>query len=158
MAAKKKTNLSEIPESAPGMLATNELPQGFVDLAAFQAPAGILVKSMSPLIKPGDFPVGKVFVGKFTKLFETNPSAKKKGEGLEIVPEGAPMGIAVPCVATIRQGLEITGEGKDAKSPFLGRTISIQRMEKRIASKKGQAAWHFIIGIFPVTGQATLGI
>jgi hypothetical protein len=150
MAKKKPSNLSTLTESvAGGITAAVDLPVGFVPLENFQAPEGIIVKSMSPMIKPADFPVGRVFVGKFTKMFETSPDNKKKGEGIEIVPHGAPMGIAVPAVATIRQGLEITGTGTEAKSPYIGRTISIQKMEKRIASKKGQAAWHFIIGIYP---------
>ncbi len=159
MATNKKTAKSGASsaltsKNIPGTVADpdilkNQLPSGFVDEANYTAPEGMIVRSMAPMIKPADWPVGKVLVGKFTKIFETNPTAKKKGEGIEIMPKGASVGVAVPAVATIRQGLEMQGNGAEATSEYLGRYIAIKKLEARLPSKKGQAAWHFVIAIYP---------
>lgn len=135
------------------------LPQGFVDTAEYVKPEGAIVKVMSPLMRPKDFPVGKVLVGKFAKLFDTNPGenedgTKKIGEGLEIIPPGSDIGIALPAVATLKTALEITrAPGQPAVSPYVGRIISVQKMENRIPSKKGNDAWHFIVAIHPESAK-----
>lgn len=124
-------------------------------------PAGVIVKSMSPMLKPAAWPVidGKnaVLVGVFTKTFNTAEFSEgtgkdkktKVGTGIEVVPEGAPVGVALPVTATLRTGLEITGDGAEAKSPHLGCVVEIELLPERIKSKKGQAAWHFVVAIHP---------
>lgn len=125
---------------------------GFIDKTGFELPEGAVIKSRSPMVPPKLFPVGKVLVGRFAKMFQTEPQKGKMGVGIEIIPYGSQIGIAVPAVATIAQGLEITGADKGlegAKTPYLGRTIALQRMEGKLKSKKGQDAWHFIVAIYP---------
>lgn len=122
---------------------------GFVEASDFSLPEGAEINSMSPLVRPSEFPVGRVLVGKFTKIFETNPTPKKKGEGIEIVPNGSRVGIALPAVATLRTALKIEGEGKSATSEYIGRTIAVQLLPNKIPSKKGQDAWHFLVAIYP---------
>lgn len=143
-----KADLEAASKNANVSLSTGT---GFITTEEFREsmPEGVIVKSMSPLMKPVNFPTDKVLVGVFTKIFETNPAKGKKGEGIEIVPEGAPVGIALPAVATLRQGLEISGVGTAATSPFLGRTVAIKMLPERLQSKKGQAAWHFVVAIYP---------
>lgn len=116
------------------------------------------VVSMSPMLKPNNWPKdaeGKnlVLVGVFTKIFETTPAKKKVGFGIEVVPEGAPHGVAIPGTALIRSGLEISGEGKGATSPHLDKVIEVWLGEDPLPSKKGQAAWHFMIQIHEPSGS-----
>lgn len=125
---------------------------GFVDAGKFQMPAGAVVKTMAQMVKPRDFPVGKVLVGKFVKIFETRPGKDesgndKLGEGIEIVPDGAQIGVALPAGAIIRRALEIEGKGAAATSKYLGKTIAVQKLPDKIPSKKGNDAWNFVIAI-----------
>lgn len=157
MASKKK---KPVPGSVASLTVPGENAQvSIASMSAFQsaddykAPQGAIVKSMSPLLKPANFPLGKVLVGVFTKIFETRPAEGKVGEGVEIVPAGSPVGIALPVVATLRTGLELTGAGKQASSPHLGSTVAIKLMPERIPSKKGQDAWNFVVIIYPKTAS-----
>jgi hypothetical protein len=116
----------------------------------------VRVTSMSPLIAPSKFPIGKILMGKFTKIFVTKEFAtdqqvkkgeSRKGLGVEIMPAGAKVGIALPVVATLKTGLEIRGEGETATSENLGKTVYIELLPEKLKSKKGQDAWHFLVGI-----------
>lgn len=132
---------------------------GFVPAGQFVKPEGAITKTMSPMVKPKDFPAGAVYTGVFARIFKTNPGLgddgqQKEGEGVEIIPAGADIGISLPCVATLKTALGIQGKGESATSEYLGRTVAIQKMEQRIPSKKGQAAWHFIVSIFPADYKA----
>lgn len=133
------------------------LPGGFINESEFKAPAGVIVKSMSPMIKLEKFPVGKVLVGVFTKCFKAGEfknedGSMRPGTGIEIVPKGAPVGIAIPLAATLRTGLEVVGTGNEAKSQYFGREVAIKKMPDRIPSKKGQDAWNFIVLIYQPDG------
>lgn len=121
----------------------------FQNAADFVLPANAVVKTLSPLLSPRDFPVGKVLVGRFTKIFETNPTKDKKGVGIEIVPDGSRTGIALAAVATISQALEIddVSKGKQATSPHLGKIIAVQILPDKLPSKKGKDAWNFLVAI-----------
>jgi len=126
---------------------------GFQTAKDFALPAGATVKSFSPIIKPADFPVGQVFVGKFTKIFHTREfpmtgGGKKQGYGIEIIPAGAQVGIALPLVATLATAIEFN-EAAEIKSPFIGRTVAVQKGENKLKSTKGQDAWNFIVAVYP---------
>lgn len=114
-------------------------------------PEGIEIRSMSPLIAPAQFPANRRLVGKFTKIFETEPTKGKKGVGVEIIPIGMTSGIALPAVTTLARGLGLDDveKGKDATSPYIGRYVMIERLPNKIPSKQGQAAWNFLVGILP---------
>lgn len=165
MAAKKKTETAitraDLRNSANAGSAVSLVPEGFQDAKDFQMPEGAEIKVMSPMIRPVDFPVGKVLVGVFTKIFQTTPGKNedgtdKKGFGVEIVPEGAQVGIALAAVATLKGALNITGTSmEDVKSPYLGRTIAVQRSANRLPSKKGNDAWHFLVAILPDAGKGS---
>jgi hypothetical protein len=71
----------------------------------------------------------------------------KYGNLIEIVPQGATVGAAVPTVATIKTALEITGEGDDAVCPFIGYEVVLERLDGRIPSKRGNDAWNFIVAL-----------
>ena len=120
----------------------------------FQLPEGVEIKALSPMIKPIDFPVGRILVGKLTRIFETKPGqnedgSAKKGEGLEIIPHGAKVGVSLPATAVLRTALDITGKGGEAKPPYLGRYLAIQKTANKIPSKKGNDAWNFMVAIYP---------
>lgn len=138
------------------------LASPFRSRSEVQTPAGVVVKSMSPLLKPANWPKdeqgnNKIVLGVFTKIFVTRAftqkvggkTVEKLGLGVEIVPEGAPVGVALPVTATLQTALEITGEGKAATSQFVGRTVEIDLLPDRLASTKGQKAWHFVAAIYP---------
>lgn len=125
---------------------------GFVPAEKYVSPTNARVVSMAPMIKPAAFPVGVVLVGKFAKIFATKPGknddgSDKTGEGVEIMPDGAKVGIALPAVAVLKRALEITGSGDNATSPLLGKTVAIQKLAEKIPSKKGNSAWNFIVEI-----------
>lgn len=155
--SKKNTAGAQAPALTKSDLQNAVVPashfaSGFVDAAAFQMPASAVVKTMAPMIKPKDFPVGKVLVGRFKSIFETKPGkaedgTDKLGEGIEIVPDGAQLGVAIPAGAVIRRALEIEGRGAAATSKFLGKTIAVQKLAEKIPSKKGNDAWNFVIAI-----------
>lgn len=159
MSKKNKSSVSDITE--PVERVTGPAPSAFLPRAAVKRVEGVTVKSMSPMLKPINWPKidgqNAVLVGVFTKTFATGDFKEgtgkneitKKGTGVEIVPQGAPVGIGLPVTTTLRTGLDITGDGKEATSPYLGRTVEIELMPERIKSKKGQAAWHFLIAIYP---------
>lgn len=156
--AKKNTNapapisradLKGAELAAPGEFATLA---GFVPAEKYVSPSNAKVVSMAPMLKPQQFPVGVVLVGKFAKIFATKPGknedgSDKTGEGFEIMPEGAKVGVALPAVAVLKRALEITGSGDAATSPHLGKTVAIQKLAEKIPSKKGNAAWNFIVEI-----------
>lgn len=145
----------KIPGTEPIPAVAKNSP--FVARSAVSTPKGAVVKSMSPMLKPALWPKidgqNAVLVGVFTKCFPTaefkEGKETKTGTGVEIVPAGAPVGVALPVTATLRTGLEITGDGEKATSPHLGRTVEIELLAERIKSKKGQAAWHFVVAIYP---------
>jgi hypothetical protein len=121
------------------------------------SPKKMRVTSMSPLIKPANWPKDRngnnmKLVGKFTKIFTTHPGnddkgQPKEGNGVEIMPPESKVGVALPLTATLRGGLEVSGVGSTATSPVLGKDVEIQLLEHRLPSKQGNDAWHFIVGI-----------
>jgi hypothetical protein len=144
-------------------------PAAFVARSTLKKVEGVIVKSMSPLLKPANWPKidgqNAVLVGVFTKIFVTKSftegsgknAVQKDGIGVEIVPVGAPAGIALPVTATLKTGLDITGEGKEAQSPYLGRIVEVELLADKIPSKKGNSAWHFLVGIHPENSPALQG-
>lgn len=153
----RSASLAVLTEAGPDARTEIALPGGFMDESAYKAPAGVIVKSMSPMIKLEKFPVGKVLVGVFTKCFKAGEfknedGTMRPGTGIEIVPKGAPVGIAIPLAATLRTGLEVVGTGNEAKSQYFGREVAIKKMPDRIPSKKGQDAWNFIVLIYQPEG------
>ena len=125
----------------------------FSDASNFSLPEGAEVVSRSPMLKPADFPDNKVLTGVFKKIFGTTPQDGKKSVGVEIVPPGGQIGVALPAVATIAQGLKIDdcNKGADATSPYVGRVVSIQKLPGKLKSKRGQDAWNFLVAIHPAT-------
>lgn len=150
-----KHSLAALTEPAPGALATPSAMQGgFVDRKEAVLPKGVIIKSFAPLIKPINWPKGKDgvnmrLVGKFVKIFTTQASKTKTGLGIEIVPDGAPVGVALPVTATLRTGLAISGEAENAKSEYMGRYVAIELLDEKLPSKKGQSAWNFVVAIYP---------
>lgn len=149
MASITRADLKGSELAAPGEFSTLS---GFVPAENYVSPAGAKVVSMAPMLKPSAFPVGVVLVGKFAKIFATKPGknddgSDKTGEGFEIMPEGAKVGIALPAVAVLKRALEITGSGDAATSPHLGKTVAIQKLADKIPSRKGNSAWNFIVEI-----------
>lgn len=144
-----------------GLEAATPMASPFVSRSVLKPVEGVIVKSMSPMLKPINWPVidGKnaVLVGVFTKCFKSGEftegtgknAVKKNGTGVEIVPAGRPVGAALPLTATLRTGLDVTGDGAEAVSPFFGRTVEIELLPEKIPSKKGNAAWHFTVAIYP---------
>lgn len=138
-----------------------ETPSAFVSRSSLPKTEGVIIKSMSPMLKPTNWPKidgqNAVLVGIFTKTFDSGDFVEgsgedkksKKGTGVEIVPVGRPVGVALPVTATLRTGLDLTGDGKNAVSPYLGRLVEIELLPEKIPSKKGQAAWHFTVAIHP---------
>jgi hypothetical protein len=131
---------------------------GFVTRASMPKVEGVIVKSMAPMIKPSLWPKHEgrnmVLVGIIGSCFKSgewkdNASNTRFGTGVTITPAGATVGVSLPVTATLRTGLDITGDGKDAKSAFEGRTVEIELLDAKIPSKKGNDAWHFIAGIHP---------
>ena len=115
-----------------------------------EIPKDAVVKSMSPLIRPLQFPTDKIAKGILTKFFQTEPSKGKKGLGFEIKPAGASIGIALPLVATLAQGLEVPRDctlEQANKLPCVGKEVYIKRMPDKLKSKKGQDAWHFMVAV-----------
>lgn len=114
------------------------------------------IKARSPIMTAALFPADQEVTGLFKRIamlgeFKDKGSKEvRKSIGIEIVPEdGVGIGIVVPVVAGIRFGLEITGEGEQASSQYIGRIITIQKEAEKIPSSKGNAAWNFIIAIHP---------
>ena len=116
-----------------------------------QVPTSVIVKSKSPMLPLSQFPVNRILKGVFRKVFKTGTFGKgddeRTGTGVEIVPEGAKIGIGLGLCATLRQGLEISGDGENATSPHLGKVVYIEKNAQKLKSKKGQDAWHFIVGV-----------
>jgi hypothetical protein len=126
------------------------LPTGF-GVKGLVLPKKADIKSFSPILKPADFPAEPAYLlGVFKKIFNTREfgqeGTKKQGLGVEIVPHGARIGVALPVVATLRIGLEIDGQ---SHSPYIGRTVCIQKYPERIKSNKGNDAWNFVVAIYP---------
>lgn len=141
-------------ETALDMVAIDSnmgLMAGFVPNAGFEMPSGTIIKSLSPLIKPAEFPTGIKLVGKFTRLFTTHATKEKLGAGIEIIPHGMPVGIAIPATRTLQIALEIDDAelGDKAKSPYIGRYIIVEKLPNKIPSKQGQDAWNFLVAILP---------
>jgi len=159
--ANASASASQTAAAAPSAaLTVNDIrPSTLAVLGAFQGtefqlPEGVEIKALSPMIKPLDFPVGRVLVGKLTRLFETKPGtaedgSAKKGEGLEIIPPGAKIGVSIPATAVLRVALDITGKGAEAKCPYIGRFIAVQKAAEKLPSKKGNDAWNFMVAIYP---------
>lgn len=155
-----KKSRSVVPKLSGGMeLEKGSIASPFVKRSSMPRVEGVIVKSMSPMLKAINWPKidgeNAVLVGVFTKVFQCGEfkgdkkESPRVGTGIEIVPALAQVGVAIPVTATLRTGLEIKGDGDDATSPYLGRTVEIELLPERIKSKKGQAAWHFIVGIHP---------
>lgn len=150
---------------APAQLArvSPETPASgiFFKRSQVKATGKVIVKSMSPILKPINWPKidgqNVVVVGIFTKVVPLSEFTEgqgkdektRQGYGVEIVPEGAPVGIVLPLVATLKTGLDITLDDatRSGTSMALGKTVEIELLPERIPSKKGQAAWHFIVAI-----------
>lgn len=124
-------------------------------------PANVIVKSMSPMLKPTAWPMDgnspMVLVGKLTKFFACGEFKRKVkggktetivGTGCEIVPEGSPVGVALAVTAILRTGLGVVGDGEKATSEFLGRVVEVELLG-RVPSKKGQDAWNYVVAIHP---------
>lgn len=153
MSKKPRKSVTETNNAEGAVIPVNPATDLFSALFVpdnFQMPEGTVVASMSPMIKPGDFPAGRRLLGKFSKLFKTKPADDKDGAGIEITPDGAPVGIAIAAVTTIARALKIEQKnGEEPTSVYLGRYIVIERMEKKIPSKRGQDAWNFLVAILP---------
>jgi hypothetical protein len=117
---------------------------------------GMKVKSRSPLLKPDKFPENQLLSGIFKRIITAHVGKGDDGEDkagalIEIVPDMNAVGITIPAVATIATALELThtGEGRETvfHSPFLGHRLEIQKLPERIPSRKGQAAWNFLVAI-----------
>jgi hypothetical protein len=155
----KKSNKSTTSETrvaaikSDGLAYTLFTPAGASDVSKFK------VKSRSPMIKPGAFPLGMQLRGVIKRLItcEVQPAVAaakgkeavpaKYGNLIEIVPLGGTVGAAVPTVATIKTALEIIGEGDDAVCPFIGYEVVLERLDGRIPSKRGNDAWNFIVAL-----------
>lgn len=135
-------------ESAKGGELT-VLPTGFIGVDKYQKPEGAEVITMSPMLEPKKFPTGAVYRGVLKKVFVTNPPGGKKGEGIELVPVGADMGIAIAATANIKHALQIvTADNGVPTSPYVGRTIDLQLGNPpRLPSKKGSDSWNFVVAI-----------
>lgn len=124
---------------------------------------GMKVKSRSPMLKPADFPVGRILGGTIKRLIRCVAQAGKTAAGtkygclIEIVPDLNTVGVAIPATATLTSALEITesgsGESTEFKCPFIGHRVEIEKLEAKIPSKKGQDAWNFLVAVSekPVT-------
>lgn len=147
--------------SAPGN--TDQLAMSAMFSKGKALNKGMTIKSRSPLLKPDLFPVGEIMTGIVKKLItcvagKNDDGTDKAGCLIEIVPSLDTVGYAIPAVATLMSALEIThvrGSGKEAvfSTPYLNHTVQIEKMAERIPSKKGQAAWMFLVAVSdePVT-------
>jgi hypothetical protein len=161
----KKTNTASKPEKAK---ATKRLElventggtDALVNTAMFRAGGGLdegmTIKSRSPMLKPDKFPVGQLMTGIIKRLItcivgQGDAGEDKAGCLVEIVPTLDTVGYAIPAVATISSALDITstGKGKDAvfETPYLNHRVQLEKMAERSPSKKGQAAWVFLVAV-----------
>lgn len=121
----------------------------FVKNDALKLPSSVTVRSFAPMYKLDKFPTGVTAVGRLVKFFPCGKFKSEKGKparegtGFEIKPDGAPIGIALPLCATLRQGLAVSGEGENATSEALGCIVWIEKFEEKLPSKQGQDAWNF---------------
>jgi hypothetical protein len=156
----KKKNAS-LPALRGGQLEkAPKAASAFVSRKSLAPVEGVIVKTMSPMLKPANWPQvdgeNAVLVGRMTKFFKTGEFKRMVGKkeeivvgtGVEIIPEGAPVGVSLPVTATLRTGLAVDGDGADAKSEFLGRIVEVELLGK-VPSKKGQDAWNFLVAIYP---------
>ena len=118
----------------------------------------LIVKSRSPMIKPGDMPLGKAATGVLKRLISCTVQEedtkkklpKKYGCLIELVPVGRQVGAAIPATAVIANALEIVdADSENPKSPFIGHLVAIQRLPDKLPSKRGNDAWNFIIAVSP---------
>ena len=128
--------------------------------AAHVDPNKYIIKSRSPLIKPHQMPEGQALIGVLQRFIGVEVGSgkdKRVGTLAEFKPQGSAIGYAIPLTAVLRGALEVTGDGAgettgdsgEAKSPFIGHEVVIQRMADKIPSKKGNDAWNFIVAISP---------
>jgi hypothetical protein len=155
----KKQNKTKEVKKADKRLALVKNEGGTATLAgmfqkgeAFES-SGFIVKSRSPMLKPGDIPTDMVVVGVLRKLIVCNSGVgedqkQKRGVLIELVPQGAQVGAAIPATAVIQGALDMQGVGTENPTcPYLGHEIAIRRLEEKIPSKKGNNAWNFIVAI-----------
>jgi hypothetical protein len=131
---------------------TAEIASSFLQPANKLDASRFIIKSRSPLIKPGQLPLGQVAVGVLVGFISCEAGKDEKGEPkpgtlIEFRPKGAKVGFCLPAVATLAGALEMKGVGKEATSPYIGHEIAIQRLEEKIPSKRGNSAWNFIVAI-----------
>ena len=117
---------------------------------------GLKVKSRSPMLKPSQFPEGRILSGIVKRLIrcvsgKNEDGSDKYGCLIEIVPEMNSVGVAIPATATLSGPLEITQKGAGASTefstPYIGHTIEIEKLPDKIPSKKGQSAWSFLVAL-----------
>src|SRR3954462_10082657 len=129
-AIRAKADLANYTEKAPKGESVNV--SAFAPRASLPRVEGVIVRSMSPMIKPKFWPKHEgrnmVLVGVLTKCFKSgewkdNENNIRIGTGVEVVPVGQPVGVSLPVTATLRTGLEITGDGTSAVSPYFGRVV-----------------------------------
>ncbi len=118
---------------------------------------GLRVKSRSPLLKPAQFPTGRILSGIIKRLITCKVGVgEKKGSIkygclIEIVPDLNSVGVAIPATATLMSPLEITqhgeGDATEFQTPYINHTVEIEKLEDKIPSQKGQSAWNFLVAI-----------
>lgn len=118
--------------------------------------AGLKVKSRSPMLKPAQFPTGRILGGILKRLIrcvagKNDDGSDKYGCLIEIVPDLNAVGVAIPATATLMGPLEITQHGTglstEFKTPYINHQVEIEKLEDKIPSKKGQDAWSFLVAI-----------
>lgn len=114
------------------------------------------VLSRWPRIKPKDMPLGGRLIGKLVRI-ETcmidevveGVTKKKATSVFEILPEGMEIGVGLFGATVIETSLQVSLKDGVFTSPFIGETISIERLEKTIPNKRGgRDAWNFIVEVF----------
>jgi hypothetical protein len=65
---------------------------------------------------------------------------------VEIIPVGAKVGVSLPLVATLKMGLQVGVVDGEPVSALLGKVVHIQLLPEKLPSKKGQAAWNYLVG------------
>lgn len=150
----KTKSLSKVSKVLTAQDKQNAAMSAFVSRSEANISDEAEVKSMSPMMKPDKWPAGKILTGRLKKFFtcgefKDSNGNLKIGTGVEIVPEGAKVGVALALVATLRMGLEVTGDGKEATSDYIGRIVHVELLPDRLPSKRGQDAWHYLVAIEP---------
>jgi hypothetical protein len=122
----------------------------FVDAKKVPLPENAEVKGNAEMFDLNKFPRGKRLSGIFKRCFKTKSfgtgDQTRQGTGIEIIPDGAKHGIGLGVCASLRGGLEISGDGDNATSNNIGKRVHIEYKGKA-PNKKGQAAHQFIVAV-----------